>query len=419
MLATHLITELTQLLLDKSCRFAIAFSGGGDSTALVHALKDHPQRGPVFIVDHALRKGSDAEAKAAKHFAELHGYEAHILTWENNAPQTGIQDKARRARYGLMGQACRRLGVEYLLTAHTQDDQAETLLMRYDKQTDWRGAVGISAISYAPVWPELAMVNICRPLLGLSRQTLRDYNRVNHLKWVEDPSNENRDYSRIRARDYLKSHSALKEELISAAIDIQAGLSWEQESLASELEVARFGPAGDITFSHVPSSEMLGLALRAVGGSGAAITRQRLRALYRQLKTGELTAMTLLGGQVVRDNQMWRISRNPVAVTGRKDINLKPRAVPMALTSEPQIWDGRFVARAQQSGYEIRANAGLTYERSKGLKAILSSMHKSVRPTCPVIISGNMAYACDEVTAVDVKSLVKTRLKAAVKRNPL
>ena len=419
MLATHLITELTQLLLDKSCRFAIAFSGGGDSTALVHALKDHPQRGPVFIVDHALRKGSDAEAQAAKHFAELHGYEAQILTWQNNAPQTGIQNKARRARYGLMGRACRHLGIEYLLTAHSEDDQAETLLMRYDKKTDWRGAAGISTISYAPVWPELAMVNICRPLLGLSRQKLRDYNKAHNLKWAEDPSNENRDYSRIRARDYLGSHSALKDELLLAAKDLQVGLSWERDNLEQELEAAQFGPAGDIIFSRLPSCEMFGLALRAVGGSGAAISRQRLRALYCQLKTGELSAMTLLGGQAVRDNQKWHISRDPVAVTGRRDKGLKPRAVPMTLTPEQQIWDGRFVVSAKREGYEIRPNSGLTHERSRGLKTMLASLHKSVRPTCPVIISGDKAYACDEIAELNVKSLIQTRLKAAVKRNPL
>ncbi len=419
MLATHLITQLTRLLPDKSCRFAIAFSGGGDSTALVHALKDHPQRGPVLIVDHALRTGSDTEAQMAKRFAQGFGYESHVLTWRHNSPQTGIQDKARRARYGLMGQACRRFGIEYLLTAHSEDDQAETLLMRYDKQTDWRGAAGISAISYAPVWPELAMVNICRPLLGLSRQKLRDYNKAHDLKWAEDPSNENREYSRIRARDYLSSHNALKDELISAAKDLQAGLSWEQDNLAQELKAAQFGPAGDITFLRLPSCEMLGLALRATGGNGAAISRQRLRARYRELKTGQLSAMTLLGGQAVRDNQNWHLSRDPVAVTGRRDKRLKPRAVTMTLTPEQQIWDGRFVVSAKREGYEIRPNSGLTLERSTRLKTMLASLHKSLSPTCPVIISGDMAYACDEVSQVEVKSLVETRLKAALTRNPL
>ena len=59
MLAEHLIPKLAELIANPKDKYAIAFSGGGDSTALVHALKSHPQHGPVFIVDHALRVGSN------------------------------------------------------------------------------------------------------------------------------------------------------------------------------------------------------------------------------------------------------------------------------------------------------------------------------------------------------------------------
>ena len=129
-----------------------------------------------FIVDHALRAGSNDEAKSAKAFAQKCGYDAQIFTWQNNLPKTGLQEKSRRARYGLMGQVCREQGIKYLFTAHNRDDQAETLLMRYDKKTDWRGAAGMSPMRYGAVWPELAEVTICRPLLDISRQELRDYN---------------------------------------------------------------------------------------------------------------------------------------------------------------------------------------------------------------------------------------------------
>jgi len=65
MLAEHVTAKLSDLIPNPTDKFAIAFSGGGDSTALVHALKDHPQRGPVYSVDHALRAGSDEEANAS------------------------------------------------------------------------------------------------------------------------------------------------------------------------------------------------------------------------------------------------------------------------------------------------------------------------------------------------------------------
>jgi len=103
-----------------------------------------------------------------------------------------------------MGNKCREEGIKYLLTAHNFEDNVETLLMRYDRKTDWRGAAGMSSITYAPVWPELSLVSIVRPLLSVSRKLLRDYNISNNIIWSEDPSNKDIRYGRIKARNYLR-----------------------------------------------------------------------------------------------------------------------------------------------------------------------------------------------------------------------
>lgn len=101
MLTAHLNQKLSELI-PKGEPFAIAFSGGGDSTALVHALKDHPQAKHVYIVDHDLRAGSGAEAQAAKDFALACEYNSKMLKWKHNSPSSALQEKARKARYGLM-----------------------------------------------------------------------------------------------------------------------------------------------------------------------------------------------------------------------------------------------------------------------------------------------------------------------------
>jgi len=413
MLAEHLTAKLSDLNPNPHDKFAIAFSGGGDSTALVHALKDHPQRGPVYIVDHALRKGSGEEAKAAKTFAQSCGFEAHILTWKNRSPKSAIQEKARRARYGLMGQACRIIGIKVLLTAHSRDDQAETLLMRYDRNTDWRGAAGMPALSYAPVWPELAGVNIGRPLLDISRQELRNYNRSYGLSWAEDPSNQNRDYARIRARDYLAVHAELKEDLITTAKDISFGLTEEREKLRNLLKKVHMRDGGEVAFSSLPPLELLAQTLRCVGGGGQPIDRRRLGLMYQKFKMSDLKAFTFLGAQAVRDKDTLILSRDPVAVTGRSDRNISPHAVSMPLTAVPQIWDGRFILSSREAAHDIRANYGLKIQRSKTLTRYLAALHKSVRPTLPVIVHKNMAYAAHELPAIEFKSLVKLRLEAA------
>ena len=188
-------------------RFAIAYSGGGDSTALIYALRLYDPL--VLIVDHGLRAGSEAEAQKAAAFARGLNLTARVLTWSHEGISSGIQEKAREARYKMLGDACREVGIIYLLTGHTKDDQAETLLMRYDRGTDWRGAAGMSAQIYAPLWPALVDVTLVRPLLNASRSALREYNRQHGLTWIEDPSNENPDFERIRARQYLMTPAGI------------------------------------------------------------------------------------------------------------------------------------------------------------------------------------------------------------------
>jgi len=307
----------------------------------------------------------------------------------------------------------RALGIKVLLTAHSRDDQAETLLMRYDRNTDWRGAAGMPSLSYAPVWPELAGVSICRPLLDISRQELRNYNRSYGLSWAEDPSNQNRDYARIRARDYLAVHARLKEDLMATAQDMALGLTEERRKLQHLVKKAHIGDGGDVTFASLPPLELLAQTLRCVGGGGGPIDRHRLGHMYQKFKTGDLKAFTFLGAQGVRDKDNLILSRDPVAVTGRSDRNISPHAVSMPLTDAPQIWDGRFIVSSREAGHDIRANYGLKTQRSKTLTRHLAASHKSVRPTLPIIVHKNMAYAAYELPAIEFKSLVKPRLEAA------
>ena len=111
-----------------SGKAAIAFSGGGDSTAMLHAFRDDPRITHAFIVDHALREGSDIEAKIAANFAQQLGYQVQIKRWKHQDIKTGLQAKARHARYQALGQMCRAEGLSHLMTAHSEDDQAETFL---------------------------------------------------------------------------------------------------------------------------------------------------------------------------------------------------------------------------------------------------------------------------------------------------
>ena len=416
MLTTHLYEKLSELL-PQDAKFAIAFSGGGDSTALLHALKDHPQKGPIYIVDHALRSGSDIEAEVAKTVAITCGYEAKVLKWHHNSPKTAIQEKARQGRYALLGQQCRMDGIEYLLTAHHQDDQAETLLMRYERQTSWRGAAGMAETVYGALWPELAMVHLVRPLLDISRPQLQAYNKAHDFGWSDDPSNENRGYSRIRARDYLAAHPELRDDLLDTAQALRGHLNFEKDFLRLQThQLTRLDVNGIIYLSNICAPELMTHLLRAAGGQGQPIDRAKTKRLIESMRTEKFVSATLAGALVAKDKGGYIICRDPVAVKGRKDGSLKPMKLCRRIAPWPQIWDGRY----SFTGPGHRNYMGAVHHSSDLLmdkhRAYLKTVPAVARPTLPVLKSENSIRGIGhfDFGSRSVKSLIRRRLEAAL-----
>jgi len=182
----------------------IAVSGGSDSLGLLHGLAAvaPPHRLVALTVDHGLRSAAADEARWVKAQCKQLGVRHETLKWQNGQPKSGIQAAARAARYRLLGKASVRLGLAAVLTAHTQDDQNETVLMRRARSSS-EDAPGLAGIPAATLFDERMWV--LRPLLGLSRQTVRDFLRSRGVSdWVEDPSNADRRFERVRVRAQLK-----------------------------------------------------------------------------------------------------------------------------------------------------------------------------------------------------------------------
>jgi tRNA(Ile)-lysidine synthase len=134
---------------------ALAVSGGSDSVALMTLVAEWataratPPRLAVLTVDHGLRAGSADEARRVVGWAEARRLAAHVLTWTGAKPSTGIQAAAREARYRLMRQWCDDHGFGPLVTAHTLEDQAETVLMRLARGSGVEGLAAARAASPA------------------------------------------------------------------------------------------------------------------------------------------------------------------------------------------------------------------------------------------------------------------------------
>ena len=186
---------------------AVAVSGGGDSLALMHLLagwakaKDRPKP-VVLVVDHALRKGSAAEAKKAATAARKAGLPVHILTRKGARPKSGIEAMARDARYSLMGRWLKRHDIAHLYVGHTLDDQAETFLLRLGRGSGLDGLSAMRTLAPFPV-PGFEDLSLVRPLLGIGRINLRDYLKTRRQEWLEDPMNSETRFARSRIRALL------------------------------------------------------------------------------------------------------------------------------------------------------------------------------------------------------------------------
>lgn len=180
---------------------AVGVSGGADSLALVLRLQEwaskHHKKIVALTVDHRLRPESAAEAAYVAQLMSANGIEHHILVWENEKPQSGIEEAARLARYDLLLSWCREHGVKTLAIGHHRRDQAETFLLRLQRGS---GLYGLSAML-----PKTFRSGVCliRPQLNDSPESLQAYLRQLGITWVEDPSNQCLDFQRVRMRKFL------------------------------------------------------------------------------------------------------------------------------------------------------------------------------------------------------------------------
>jgi tRNA(Ile)-lysidine synthase len=181
----------------------LAVSGGPDSVALMWLAARWQRslaRGPqlvVVTVDHGLRVEAAREAREVKRLAAALGLAHRTLRWRGAKPNTGLPAAAREARYRLLAQAARATGATHVLTAHTRDDQAETLLMRLLRGS---GIAGLSAMARVTTRDGIALA---RPLLDVPKSQLIATLKRARIGFADDPTNRDTAYTRPRLRALL------------------------------------------------------------------------------------------------------------------------------------------------------------------------------------------------------------------------
>ncbi len=329
-------------LIEPSRPLLLAVSGGSDSMAMLLAFhrtvtRAHPK---VYIsaatVDHGLRAEAADEAATVAAFCASLGIGHRILPWIGEKPSSGIQAAARLARYHLLADESGRIGAGAVLTAHTLDDQFETIQMRAARQGDTH-AFGSAGMAPQMLFEKKTWV--VRPFLNCRRADLRNYLKAQGVDWIDDPSNADHRYERVRQRskaplnntdvgEFLRRTETAatmrgdRAELVAAAI----------EAHASQWRCALFVMRDDGTLSRSLFAEVVAELIALAGGLVYPIAGPKIVKLRTFLDEAKPGSRLALGRCIVMRRAgnvlIWREDR------GFADLIVEPRSV--------GLWDGRF-----------------------------------------------------------------------------
>ena len=380
--------------LPDGATVAVALSGGGDSVGLLSALyeaacaRNGRVRLAALTVDHGLRSGSADEAAA---MAELcHGLSIPhlVLSWQGDKPKTGLSEAAREARYRLLAEGVARLHADCLVTAHTLDDQLETVEMR--RRRSDRSPRGLAGIAPAALF--FGWLPVHRPFLRVLRADIRNHLSERRIGWFDDPSNDDPRYERVRVRQ--AKEFALGPDAIAAAAERRGALA---TAAAAYLEAHARMPLPllfelDARQEDEAANLALATLIAVAGGQPHLPGQEQLERLRSALKSPG--AVVSLGRTVVE-------RRKDKLYIGRDQRNLPVLEI---APGESIAWDGRFrIANETQAVITIAPS--VHQEPPEGVPSRIARRALATLPIC-----AEPGRARDDVTVLPLLAPFETVL---------
>ncbi len=373
------LVGLVRELVPVGDKVGVALSGGGDSVALLHLCLKAQIPVEAVTVDHRLRNESAAEARAMAMACKMLGIRHEVRVWQHGVVAGNLMDEARRARMGLIGSWARDRGIARVMLGHTRDDQAETMLMALARRSGIDGLSGMRR-----TWVE-GGVQFLRPLMAAGRAELRDWLRSAGVGWIDDPTNEDDRFLRVRARKALVAMEPLgvtSEGLAAVAGHLaEVRLALEAQLAAAASEVLR-QEAGSVVveraaFVALPAElqrKIVGAAMIWVSGADQPLRADGIGRVVAAICDGKDAT---LGGCRIRKGA--RILREMKAVAGTV-------CLPGAQ------WDGRWrVTGPDLPGAEVRALGAAGLRQTPGWREVC--LPRDVLEVTPSVWVGDVLVA--------------------------
>jgi tRNA(Ile)-lysidine synthase len=392
-LEDRIAERLGQLLgPDFPSEIGLAVSGGGDSMAMLHLVAGWARAwgigARVVTVDHGLRAESAAEAALVADEARGLGLRHDTLRWDGWDGRGNLPDAARQARLDLIGGW--RCSLRHVLFAHTMDDQAETFLMRLRRGSGVEGLGAMAARREVPGgW------QVVRPMLGMRRAELRHFLTVLRIPYVDDPTNDDASYDRVKMRgllDGLEAEGLGRDTLTRTATRMRRAaeaLGRRAHDVAVALTRVDHGDVviGRDGFAGIEADTQLRIVAAAMQFVASAPYRPRAEALEAALERALAGgSVTLMGCRIEPERADMRVFREYAAVAGTEGI-----------AGDGRLWDGRWViGGAGLKGLAVRplgpdgmAQAGDAVRAAGVPRAALESV--------PALFDGPQLVACRRI----------------------
>lgn len=398
-------TELHDILtpLRRYRAVVLAVSGGSDSMALLllaarwrDLLAGEAPPLMAVTVDHRLRPASIDEARLVGEVAGRLGIAHEIVAWAaggGTRPRARLQEAARAARYELLAGVARAQTERpvAVVTAHTADDQAETFVMRLKRGSGLDGLAGIPECRRIARGSDIDLV---RPLLGLAKSRLVATLKAAGIAWVEDPSNEDATFERVRIRQdmarlaELGIGAAALAESARRLARARAALGAATASLlegAADVHGGAYATMSRNALAEAPQEirlRALATLVARFGGLGGPARLDQLEGLAERA-TGAAFRGETLGGAVVRARQGHLVVCRESGRSALPEMTLDP--------GQEAVWDGRFrvsVAVEARSALTVGALGAVDYRRVRSRIAQATDMPDDAAATLPAFRDG-------------------------------